>query len=362
MEKIVVDYVYKNYFSARSKAREDVNHIAQNNGFKPFLINTRTTTEQAKEKKQNLVSRLLYNFRKLFILCGSLLSIKKGTVVLFQYPFAPFGEFFTLFFCRCLKMKKCHLVLLVHDLVHYRETKVFNNKEIKILNTASELIVHNNKTQELFKSYGVDKPCHYLWLFDYLTDEIPNPIYDGSNTIAFAGALDKSIFLKKLQGIPFKNIQLHLYGGQPQDTSNYPDWMSYIGRFSPENVTMLHEEWGLSWDGEGIDSLQGVIGNYLKYISPHKVSLYIAAGIPVIISKESALAEYVEENKLGISISSLTELEERVINQDKEEMQLIRKHVLEMSAVLRRGGNLSAILENIINEKSDNHKQSYVHT
>ena len=90
--------------------------------------------------------------------------------------------------------------------------------------------------------------------------------------------------------------------------------------------------------------------------------MYIAAGIPVIISKESALAEYVEENKLGISISSLTELEERVINQDKEEMQLIRKHVLEMSAVLRRGGNLSAILENIINEKSDNHKQSYVHT
>ena len=353
MEKIVVDYVYKNYFSARSKAREDVNRIAQNNGFKPFLINTRTTTEQATGEKQNHVSRFLYNFRKLFILCGALFSIKKGTVVLFQYPFAPFGEFFTLFFCRCLKRKKCHLVLLVHDLVHYRETEVFDEKEINILNTASELIVHNDKMQGLFKSFGVDRPCHYLWLFDYLTDEIPNPIYDCPNTIAFAGALDKSIFLKKLQGVPFENIQLHLYGGQPKDTSNYPDWMSYIGRFSPENVTMLHEEWGLAWDGEGIDSLQGVIGNYLKYIAPHKVSLYIAAGIPVIISKESALAEYVEENKLGISISSLTELEERVINQDKEEMQLIRKHVLEMSAILRRGGNLSVILENIINKKKE---------
>ena len=64
MEKIVVDYVYKNYFSARSKAREDVNRIAQENGFTPFLINTRTTTEQSAEGKQGFVSKLMYNFRK----------------------------------------------------------------------------------------------------------------------------------------------------------------------------------------------------------------------------------------------------------------------------------------------------------
>ncbi len=350
MEKIVVDYVYKNYFSARSKAREDVNRIAQDNGFTPFLINTRTTTEQSAEGKQGFVSKLMYNFRKFFILCTSLLSIKRGTLVLFQYPFAPFGEFFTLFFCRCLKRKKCHLVLLVHDLVHYRETEVFNEKEIKILNTASELIVHNDKMQELFKSFGVERPCRYLWLFDYLTDETPNPLHENPNSIAFAGALDKSIFLKKLQDVSFERIQLHLYGGHPKDTSNYPEWMHYIGRFSPENVTMLQEAWGLAWDGEGIDSLQGVIGNYLKYIAPHKVSLYIAAGIPVIISKESALAEFVEKNKLGITISSLLELDKKITEFDNEKFQLIRKNVAEMSAVLRKGGRLGTILEDIVKD------------
>ena len=345
MNKIVVDYVYRNYFSARSKAREDVNRIAQNNGFTQFLINTRTTTEQSMDS-HSFINKLFYNIRKLFILFHSILLIKRCTLVLFQYPFAPFGEFFTLFFCRCLRKKRCHLVVIVHDLVHYRETEVFDKTEIKTLNTASELIVHTPQMQQLFKERGVDRPCRILWLFDYLTDEVPvkNGQMQKANSVAFAGALDKSVFLKKLRETQYEGIQLHLYGGEPSDIAEYPDWMKYLGRFSPENVTMLKEAWGLAWDGSGIDSLQGVIGNYLKYISPHKVSLYIAAGIPVIVSKESALADFIEQNKLGITISSLLELEERIMNQDQEELQLIRKHVAEMSETLRKGGRLGAIL------------------
>lgn len=352
MNKIVIDYIYKNYFSARSKAREDVNRIAKNNGFTPFLINTRTTTEQSASHRSP-ISKLLYNIRKLFILFYSVLLIKKNTLVLFQYPFAPFGEFFTYFFCHCLKRKNCHLVILVHDLVHYRETEVFDKTEIKTLNTASELIVHTPRMQQLFKEYGVNRPCKLLFLFDYLTDEVPGgeDKTDQANSVAFAGALDKSIFLKKLrETVNYKGVQLHLYGGEPSDTSDFPDWMKYIGQFSPENVTMLTEGWGLAWDGIGIESLQGVIGNYLKYIAPHKVSLYITAGIPVILSKESALAEYIEQNKLGVTISSLLELDNKILNQNKEEYQLIRKSVLNKSEVLRNGKMLGAILNTIVKE------------
>lgn len=344
MEKIVIDYKYNNYFSARSKAREDVNYIAEKNGFTPFLINTRTTTEQM-ASCSGLWKKIVYNFRKLFILCGAIFAIKRGTLVLFQYPFAPFGEFFTLFFCRCLKLKKCTLIFMVHDLVHYRETLVFDNYEIKILNTAEELIVHTSQMQELFKSYGITSPCHILWLFDYITPEIPSVKQQVSNDIAFAGALDKSIFLRDMQGVPYKEIELHLYGNQPKDTSTYPDWMTYIGRFSPENITMLQESWGLSWDGDSINSLEGVIGNYLKYISPHKVSLYIAAGLPVIISKESALADYIEKNNLGITISSLYDIEASLKSLSDAEVQLIRKSVMVMSNKLRNGEMLGALLE-----------------
>lgn len=351
MDKIVVDYVYKNYFNARSKAREDVNRIAENNGFIPFLINTRTTTEQS-TSHQSPINKLFYNIRKLFILLFSVFKIKRGTLVLFQYPFAPFGEFFTYFFCRCLKMKKCHLVILVHDIVHYRETEVFDKTEIKTMNTASELIVHTPKMQQLFAKYGIDRPCRLLWLFDYLTEEIPGEERnaDSTNCIAFAGALDKSVFLKKMRNVMYNGIQLHLYGSEPRDTSEYPEWMKYIGRFSPENVTMLTEGWGLAWDGDAIESIHGPLGNYLRYNSSHKISLYIAAGIPVVISKESSLAEYVEKNKLGITISSLLELDHVILNQDKEELGHIRKSVAEMSELLRKGKHLGSILNDISSE------------
>lgn len=344
MEKIVVDYKYNNYFSARSKAREDVNYIAEKNGFSPFLINTRTTTEQMAAQK-NMFKKLFYDVRKLIILFGAILSIRRRTVVLFQYPFAPFGELFTLFFCRCLKLKKCHLIIMVHDLVHYRETLVFDRYEVRILNTASELIVHTPKMQKLCESYGVSRPTQILWLFDYITPEVPSQPENVSNDIAFAGALDKSVYLKEMRKIPYKFMHLHLYGNQPKDTSDYPEWMKYIGRFSPENITMLQESWGLSWDGDGINALEGVIGNYLKYISPHKVSLYIAAGIPVIISKESALADYIEKNNLGITISSLYDIETSIKSLTDDEGQLIRKSVMAMSHRLRNGEMLGALLE-----------------
>lgn len=344
MNKIVVDYVYKNYFSARSKAREDVNTIAQRNGYVPFLINTRTTTEQAAIGKMNPVKKLFYNLRKLLILFQSINAIPKGTEVLFQYPFAPFGETFTLFFCRRIKKKHCRVRIMVHDLVHYRETLYFNPKEINILNTASELIVHTPQMKNLFQQFGIHTPCRILWLFDYITDEIPRQEFAERNSIAFAGALDKSVFLQQMKTRRLSNIELHLYGGQPHSIEDYPNWMSYMGRFAPENVTMLKEDWGLVWDGTSVDSLQGVIGNYLKYIAPHKTSLYLAAGIPVIISKESALAEYVEMHKLGITVASIADIEQIMANVTESDLQEIRHNVMIISEKLRHGEMLSSVL------------------
>ena len=57
-----------------------------------------------------------------------------------------------------------------------------------------------------------------------------------------------------------------------------------------------------------------------------------------------------EENKLGITVSSLLDLDKRITSQDKEELQCIREHVDEMSDVLRNGGRLGAILEDIVKD------------
>ncbi|MBQ6155125.1 MAG: hypothetical protein IJK22_00865 [Bacteroidales bacterium] len=351
MKKIVVDYQYKDAFHAGSKAREDVNRIAENNGFTSYMLNTYTVKEMS-ESHRSPIYLLYYRIRKLFVLSRAILQIKRRSIVLLQYPLEPFRGRPTLFFCRWLRKKKSHLVVLVHDITRFRYEEVFDKTETAIFNTASELIVHTAQMQELFKKNGVVSPCRRLWLFDYLTEEVPdNENHQNNSTnIAFAGNLDKSVFLKKLTEVHFYGVQLHLYGNKPQSNTKYPEWIKYGSRFSPDNVTALTEGWGLTWDGDSIEALQGPLGNYMKYNSPHKTSLYIAAGIPVVLSKEAALAEFVEENNLGITIHSLLELENRIVGMDKEELQLIRKHVAEMSAILRKGGKLGVILKDIVKD------------
>ena len=67
--------------------------------------------------------------------------------------------------------------------------------------------------------------------------------------------------------------------------------------------------------------------------------------MPVIISKESALADYIEKNNLGITISSLYDIEASLKSLSDAEVQLIRKSVMVMSNKLRNGEMLGALLE-----------------
>ena len=46
----------------------------------------------------------------------------------------------------------------------------------------------------------------------------------------------------------------------------------------------------------------------MKYNSPHKTALYLSAGIPVIVWKQAAVAEYVKKYHCGILINNLDEI------------------------------------------------------
>lgn len=77
------------------------------------------------------------------------------------------------------------------------------------------------------------------------------------------------------------------------------------------------------------ETCSGSYGKYLRINNPHKVSLYIAAGIPVVIWKEAALCSLIEENALGFGISSLDELEE-ALKSHEHLYQSYRNNVLNM--------------------------------
>ena len=58
----------------------------------------------------------------------------------------------------------------------------------------------------------------------------------------------------------------------------------------------MEGSFGLVWDGISVETCAGVYGEYLKVNNPHKTSLYLASGIPVIIWKEAAWLSLLNAN------------------------------------------------------------------
>ena len=150
---------------------------------------------------------------------------------------------------------------------------------------------------------------HILGCFPYLSSsECETPSL--SNEVCFAGNIDKSVFLAKFFPT-IRSLKLKLFG-RMEHSLELPGTVEYCGIFRPDDITALRGSWGLVWDGESLDSCSGTWGEYLRIIAPHKFSLYIAAGIPVIVWDKSAMARIVRERGIGLTVSSLNELEEKI--------------------------------------------------
>ena len=98
----------------------------------------------------------------------------------------------------------------------------------------------------------------------------------------------------------------------------------------------MNGRWGLIWDGISIESCDGNYGNYLRINNPHKMSLYMAAGLPVIVWTESALAEFVSKYNVGIIVNSLVDLSGKLASiSEKQYMEMKNNALIQMKKVTK---------------------------
>lgn len=76
------------------------------------------------------------------------------------------------------------------------------------------------------------------------------------------------------------------------------------------------------WDGDGINGCSGNTGEYLRYNNPHKLSLYMVSGLPVVIWSKAAEAEFVINNKVGVVVDDINDFNDVF---DKIDEKLITK-------------------------------------
>lgn len=239
-------------------------------------------------------------------------------------------------------------IVLVHDLPSIQGMSD-GDKELELyhLKHFNHLVVHNKYMAEYLKSLGYRGEMIYLQLFDYLHD-VDRPVTDSpfSNSICFAGNLKKSTFLQNVGGI--NGCSFNLYGIKGDlDFSGIKN-VKYLGCLpSDEIVYLLDGDYGLIWDGDSVNSCSGIYGEYLKYNNPHKLSLYIAAGKPVITWKKAAIADFVVKEGIGYVVDSLEELS--TIDLEKD-YRVMKNRVMKLKKRVASGEYLKEAIEKILKE------------
>lgn len=312
--------------SAASKAVLDCNNIFLQQGYRDFTFTVSNNANRAKYYILLLKSLLTFFF-----------SIKPRSVVAVQYPLLSINNVFK-YFIKLAKLKKVFFFCIVHDLHSLRtggKDALLIRKDITNLNRFDRIIVHNEQMLDWLIQHGFKKEAVVLEVFDYLSDnfEDRNKDMPGEKLVVYAGNLIKSKFIYGLHQL--KNCRFSIYGpGYNAALQNESETVVWKGQYPPEQIAKeLRGDFGLIWDGEHCDHCDKILGNYLKYNAPHKFSLYIAAGLPVIAPAGSAIGQFIKANNIGFLIDSLYDLETISISSlnyttMKKNVLLIREKVI----------------------------------
>ena len=297
---------------AFSKARHDIEIVLEKKGYKKIVVDNPTN------KTNKSFSREMVIGMKSWI--EIMFSIPNGAILAFQHPM-PFS-LVSYFMIPVLKLiKKVKVICVIHDIYSFRDKKgkfefYYRIKDIGLLNRCDKVISHNNRMSTKLIECGVKKEKLIpLEIFDYiLKDEEFTQRKDvlPDKGIMIAGNLsgEKAHYLDLL-GFLQSNVKFLLYG--PNFNANlYKDKINvvYKGAFKPEALPKVMDgSYGLVWDGDTLDECSGNIGEYLKINNPHKTSLYLASGFPIIVWRKSAVSDVVCKYKVGVLIESLNDLE-----------------------------------------------------
>ena len=295
---------------------------------------------------------LIKLFTQLSILA---ISIKPNSLIVTQYPIIGVNRFFA-FFIGLLRHKKCRFACLIHDInaLRYQLPEQAVQKEIDNLNKYDVIISHNKKMTEWLKAKGLIREAVTLKLFDYLYTNENNfnrvtGYAAGRKKITFAGNLNRGRFIFQLKVLP--KLQFDLYG--PTDDPvliQQQRNVSWKGLYGPEKlVSKLGGNFGLVWDGDDIEDCTGQFGDYIRYNNPHKISLYIAAGLPVIIPSKAALCPFVIKENIGIAINSLYDLYGEINKINTEQYETMVQNIFSIKNKLKTGYYFNAALEEIEN-------------
>ncbi len=243
--------------------------------------------------------------------------VSPGGAVLVEYPFEHRKRLYVLaLWCR---WRGVRLQGLIHDL-HALRFGSPAPRELAVLRLFDALIAHNARMSQWLRNGGLDRPIVDLELFDYLVDAPadPEPVTWHEPALAAplklvcAGNLShpKARYIYDPALADLQGVEISLFGAffEPERMPPSPV-VRFKGVFNPARPMLDGRyHFGLVWDGESAQRVAGHYGHYMRYNNPHKVSLYAALGLPVVVWEEAAIAGFVLEQGVGVTVGDLREV------------------------------------------------------
>lgn len=315
MKRWVLNIIQGPTRDAVTKPKSDVVKIAKTLNYNKISIQMQNTREMSDQMLTILINAVAA-------------EVSYGDIILYQYP-TLLGYRFEESFISYLKNKGVKIILLMHDSEWLRG---IYPDERKLLNSVNVIIGHGEALTNALQSNQVVTKIIKKELFDYLYEEELPYSHDLEKKLAIAGNLDKSIFIED-----WSTIMPELYAFGKKSKDKFGDNVFYQGSFSNEELlkNIPKNFFGIAWD----DNLPGG-GDYQQYTrfnSPHKVSLYLSLGMPVIVWDESAIGEYITKNKLGFTISHPKHIAEQFRILDDDKLLEYKTNALRIAKMLRDG-------------------------
>jgi hypothetical protein len=276
------------------------------------------------------ISRFIY-------LLETVMRLRRNSVVVFLFPvYAKMNRLVI----SLLRRKGVEIICMIGDINGLKDADAMElRREIRFFKNFRYFIAHNDSMREWLEQNVHDPGVTVLEFFDFPM-QLMHLTRRKSSDIVFAGNLAKSTFLEELHRLP-SPLHFHLYGpGQTERMSDQRN-VSWHGAETPQLLpAKLKGSFGLVWDGDTITSPGGSLGNYMKYISHHKLSLYIVSGLPLIVPCSAASAALVRKYRIGICIDNLFEINDRIDQISEEEYQEFRKNMKGLAEKIGGGGCL----------------------
>lgn len=329
--------------NAGAKAPADVSAILQQQGFERLSVQDISNRADA-----GALQKLRSHNVALKHWLSAVDNLEDGDGIVMQVPFAChtiwFGKVISV-----LRKRGIRLVLLIHDLesvrlgltgdVSFAQSQRFRLEESALFSYAQAIVVHNEAMAD-FVSKQMGYPRERLvplGLFDYLTScEAPSERpADDSGSVVVAGNLrrDKAGYVYDVPD----DVDFLYYGVGYEEDPSRPR-VRYEGSYPADELpAMLHGGYGLVWDGPEGRTCSGIYGTYLTINNPHKASLYLAAGLPIITWSQAAIARVVRDEGVGLCVDSLYELRDVLDATSGEAHARMAQNACRVGARLREG-------------------------